>query len=191
MSLIGSYYLKGQREMASGFLLKPGNEFEFFFTYGALDRFARGVWKEENEEVVFNSAPAPGNNFSLISSANSSLGHIEISMQGGNPQLFPYIYISLEEGKEGSWKPLNSHGQLGLPPQQLNSITLLFEFCPDRICTIPVDETHDEFVFRIEPWMFEIFINDLRLKADGTRLLGKHPLIQGDVEYEKDAEGSR
>lgn len=185
MSLSGTYYLKGQREMASGFLLKPENEFEFFFTYGALDRYSKGIWREKDGEVIFNSAPAPGNNFSLVSSANSSLGHIEISLQGGNPQLFPYVYISLDKGKEDSWKPLNSHGQLGLPPQKVSAITLLFEFCPERICTIPVDDTHDEFIFRVEPWLFEVFLTDFRLKGSEGKLMGKHPLMPGDFEYAK------
>ena len=37
------YYLTGVREMASGFLVKPDNTFQFFFAYGALDRQGAGV----------------------------------------------------------------------------------------------------------------------------------------------------
>jgi hypothetical protein len=40
----GEYYLRGVTEVGSGFLIKADSTFEFFFSYGALDRMGSGKW---------------------------------------------------------------------------------------------------------------------------------------------------
>ena len=47
-SPVGTYLLQGVREMASGFELKADSTFEFFFSYGALDRYGKGKWKQNH-----------------------------------------------------------------------------------------------------------------------------------------------
>ena len=56
MELTGEYFLQGVREMASGFLLKEDNTFQFFFSYGALDRHGSGRWEAKNDVLFFNSS---------------------------------------------------------------------------------------------------------------------------------------
>ena len=52
----GEYYLKGVMETASGFNLHQNNTFEFFFSYGALDRHGYGTWSEGKKgTLVLNS----------------------------------------------------------------------------------------------------------------------------------------
>ena len=43
----GEYYCESISEMASGFNIKPDSTFEFFFSYGALDRFGTGTWQKK------------------------------------------------------------------------------------------------------------------------------------------------
>ncbi len=38
--------------MASGFLLNPDKTFQFFFSYGALDRTGTGTWTEKNGQLI-------------------------------------------------------------------------------------------------------------------------------------------
>ena len=49
----GEYYLRGVTEVGSGFLLKPDSTFQFFFSYGALDRQGSGTWRIKEKEIVF------------------------------------------------------------------------------------------------------------------------------------------
>ena len=48
---IGEYYLSGVMETASGFKLNPDSTFQFFFSYGALDRSGSGTWKQEGNNI--------------------------------------------------------------------------------------------------------------------------------------------
>lgn len=52
MKIAGEYYLTGVMETASGFNLYEDNSFEFYFSYGALDRHAYGRWREGNNETI-------------------------------------------------------------------------------------------------------------------------------------------
>ena len=57
--LPGECIIQNLREMASGFLLKADQTFQFFFTYGALNRFASGNWEQEGDKVIFNNRKYP------------------------------------------------------------------------------------------------------------------------------------
>jgi hypothetical protein len=57
--LAGEYYLRGEPETASGFKLNEDSTFEFFFSYGALDRYGKGHWQVKDDSLVFNSGQSP------------------------------------------------------------------------------------------------------------------------------------
>ena len=59
-TIIGEYYLKGVRETASGFKLNADSTFEFFFSYGALDRMGSGTWQKQGDQIIFSSAKTKG-----------------------------------------------------------------------------------------------------------------------------------
>ena len=63
---IGEYYLSGVMETASGFKLNPDSTFQFFFSYGALDRMGSGKWVAKANEVILDSKPRPLHDFALI-----------------------------------------------------------------------------------------------------------------------------
>src|SRR4026207_896884 len=64
----GIYSLEGVMETASGFKLNEDSTFEFYFSYGALDRYGSGKWSMKNDSVVFNSKPFPGKDFKIVDS---------------------------------------------------------------------------------------------------------------------------
>src|SRR5687768_17783125 len=64
----GEYYLRGVMETASGFKLNTDSTFEFFYTYGALDRYGSGTWKQVDNIVTFNSRTQPGRDFAILKS---------------------------------------------------------------------------------------------------------------------------
>lgn len=186
-TIAGEYFLQGVKEMASGFLLKPDNSFQFFFAYGALDRHATGKWEQNDGHIVMNSAARPGNDFVLTGSSRNTTGTIGIIMEHKSPLLRRHIYCSLEEGNAGSWKQMNEDGEVTFPQQDLSSIAILFEFCPERFTQIFIDKTdHNTFRFRPEPWLFELFLENFTLSVGNNQLSGGHPLMEGDgFRYEK------
>ena len=66
-TIAGEYYLKGVMEMASGIKLNTDSSFEFFFSYGALDRSGAGKWSLKNNTIILNSPLPASQDFALVS----------------------------------------------------------------------------------------------------------------------------
>ncbi|HEV7781878.1 MAG TPA: hypothetical protein VGO58_11475 [Chitinophagaceae bacterium] len=182
----GEYYLVNAREMASGFLLKLDGDFQFFFSYGALDRHGSGKWQLNGNKLVLNSVTRAGNDFSLVESRKTPGDEIILKMDTVNPAFARHIYCSLENGIDGSWSSMDGNGEISFPRKKIDTICLLLEFCPERFSAIAVDPEHTEFIVRIEATIMEVFFDNFSLQAGKAILSGRHPLMEGnEFKYEK------
>lgn len=191
MDISGEYMLSNVREMASGFLLQPDHQFQFFFSYGALDRQARGEWRLEGDQVIFNSGKWPGADYTIV---RSSQGHpdegILVQLDHPNPMLAAYLHLSLSGGQADSWLQFRGQGELRLEPQDFESLAIQFEFCPERFTILPVTKGHTRFVIRPEPTLFELYLHQFTLRYTDNGLSGKHPLLDGTFEYSRTGAGN-
>ncbi|MFI5128789.1 MAG: hypothetical protein ACHQFX_02310 [Chitinophagales bacterium] len=175
--IAGGYYLHRVKETASGFKLNPDGTFQFFFTYGALDRYGAGNFKIENETVILQSRAWSGKDFALINSDISGRG-TTIKITDKNPIFQKHVFASLKNGEDGSWQSPDTKGEVNFPNSEASVITLAFEFCPERFTFFPIEnKEHNYFEFRLESWIMEVFFNQFSLRVKGRVLLGKHPLL--------------
>lgn len=184
--ILGVYYLHGVKETSSGFRLNPDGSFLFFFTYGALDRYGSGNWQLDRDTIVLQSRPWPGRDFAMSGSGNVNDDLVTVKIIG-NPQLVSHVFVSLDDGETGTWVKTNSHGEAGFRKRTVTSISIVFEFCPERYTKIVVDNpAHNYFEVRFEEWLMEVFFENFVLKIESYALSGKHPLMRGEkYEYEK------
>jgi len=182
----GVYYLHRVKETASGFKLNTDGTFQFFFTYGALDRYGLGNFKFENETLILQSRPWNGKDFALITGDTSGRGTI-IKITDKNPIFQKHVFASLKNGEDGSWKSPDTKGEINFPDSEASIITLAFEFCPERFTFFPIEnKEHNYFEFRLEPGIMEVFFDNFPLKMKRHVLIGRHPLLKGDeFIYEK------
>ena len=178
--LAGEYYLRGVMETGSGFKLEADSTFQFFFSYGALDREGKGKWTVKDDHVIFNSAPRPGNDFALVSSKQTKDDSITIKIIDQSGYFLSHVYCLLRSGEKQAEAISNKEGIVSFPKQHIDSLTLIFEFCPERTSVFSIKEpTHNYFEFRFEPWMMEVFFIDYSLHIKGYDLEGAHPLLNG------------
>ncbi|HUR66727.1 MAG TPA: hypothetical protein VMZ03_10295 [Chitinophagaceae bacterium] len=180
-NIAGEYMLQGMREMASGFLLNPDHTFQFFFIYGALDRFAKGEWKQEGDTIHFSTRSWPGTDFTLVRTEEGEKDLITVGFEKSNPMLSVYMYASLGNGAENTWERFDQHGYIKLPLRNFDSISLCFEFSPERFSVLQVKPNgHHKFIVRPEQTLFEVFLKDFSLRINDDGLKGKHPLMEGE-----------
>src|SRR5262245_37690278 len=184
--LAGTYYLHRIRETASGFRLNPDGVFQFFFTYGALDRYGMGRWTIEGDKVILQSRPWGGSDFAFIASDTSGRG-VTVKISDPNPLFQKHVLASLKNGEDGTWQSPDTRGEIHFTAMEASTITLAFEYCPERFTFFPVEnKEHNYFEFRLQPWIMEVFFDRFPLTAKRHVLLGRHPLLQGDeFVYEK------
>jgi hypothetical protein len=183
----GVYYLHNVIETASGVKLDIDGSFRFFFTYGSLDRYGSGKWELDNDKVILNSHPWPGRDFSFVNSGNIDENSVLLRLVGANPLLMKNVLFSLQNGATGSWLQTNDRGEARFPRQDITTISIVFEFCPERFTHFTIENpTHNYFEFRFEEWLMEVFFSNFTLKAESYALSGKHPLLRGEKYfYEK------
>ncbi len=126
----GEYYLQGVSEVASGFLLKPDSTFQFFFSYGALDREGSGKYSIHKDHIIFNSGPKPSTDFELIKNSFADNDSTTIKIIDNNAVLIRYVYASLKFADTTIEVYTNDEGEIIIPRKGLESISLKFKFCP-------------------------------------------------------------
>jgi len=188
-SLSGIYYLSGVHEMASAFQINNDKTFKFFFTSGALDRYATGTWKIENGTILLTTKPKPASDFALVSSKSISGSGITVQITEKNEALLPYVYCFLKKGQEETQAKTNNKGIASFTVNNADSITLIFQFSTERSSTFPIaNKQHNYFEFHFEPWLFEVFFKDFPLKIGIDELMGEHPLLEKNAYTYKRAE---
>ena len=183
----GSYSLEGVMETASGFQLNKDSSFQFFFSYGALDRYGEGKWKVKNGSILFESRPKPASDFRLIKSSAGDKEKITIVLKDMNPYLLAHVYIKIKGGNREQEVKSNQDGLVIFPLQPLDSIEVLFEFCPEKTSVLLIAEKeHHSFEIVPEPWLMEIFFHNFSLQQTANGLAGGHPLSNKmDFRYTK------
>src|SRR5690348_11474906 len=146
-TISGEYYLQGVMETASGFKLDKDSTFQFFFSYGALDRFGSGKWKMNDNKIILNSKPYPGKDFKLTHTSKNKDNFITVKIEDSNPDVYNWVHCLVETKKGDTVIDANKEGIIELP-STTDSIHLISEFASERISSFAVDRSkYNYFTF--------------------------------------------
>lgn len=180
-SIAGTYFLHGVMETASVLELNPDSSFRFFYSYGAVDRYGSGKWKISDHHIILNSRKRPPLDFKLIDSRINQDTLIKIQIIEKNTALLSYVSCVVNTSSGDHDADANSEGMISFPKETINSISLIFRLCPDRYSVFkPANNNFNFFQFGLEPWIPEIFFDQLKLKYGEKSLTGEHPLLKGN-----------
>ncbi|WP_420151724.1 hypothetical protein [Spirosoma sp.] len=183
-SITGEYYLTDVREVGSGIKLNPDATFEFFFAYGALDRFGSGTWKQHGSQIILTSRPRPEKDFALVTSQTVPGNKLTIRIIDSNKHLLRYVSIVAQNDTDVLHETTDAEGKVSFARQALKSISLRFELCPDRYSVFEVtNQTHNYYEFRFEPWISEVFFENVVYTLSEGELSGPHPLLEPGKTY--------
>ncbi|HMH31819.1 MAG TPA: hypothetical protein VK543_02255 [Puia sp.] len=190
--IAGEYYLRGVMETASGFQLNPDSSFNFFYSYGALDRFGTGRWSVQNDQIVIlNSRQRPAVDFKLIESRVTADDSITIIIKDNNNALLHYVQCRIQTRTGIKELTTNQEGIARFAKEPADSLALLFILCPDRFSSFAISDKQNYFVFGFEPWVVEVFFDHFPLLFEKNQLSGGHPLLEGTrYRYERAQKGS-
>lgn len=176
--LAGQYYLQGVAETASGFRLNSDSSFEFFFHYGAIDRYGKGVWKVEEGALVLSSLARPADDFKLLVSKKTNAKTVTIKVTDKNTLLPRYVFGTVKrEGQDYNWQT-EEDGTARVPARSADTIIVLFEFCPEKMGILPVKEQgQNYFEIGFGSSIMEVYFDRLHLAIGDRQLSGPHPLL--------------
>lgn len=186
-TIAGEYYLRGVMETASGFNLHNDNTFEFFYSYGALDRSGAGTWQLKDDKLVLNSPNPQGQAFVLMANKVADNNRINIKIIEQNSFFLSHVYVIVRSGKQQLEGLTDRDGMISFPKQPVDSIVLLFEFAPEKSAVFAfTNKDENYFEFRFDPSVLDVVFKNLTLKLENNCLSGQHPLLKpGVYQFEK------
>ena len=86
-------YAFHRQEMVAGFHFSPEGKFNFFFSYGAVDRIASGTFVVEDSMLKLKSDKEAGKDFTIKSQSKAGRGYV-IKFEDPNKYLLSHIRCS-------------------------------------------------------------------------------------------------
>ena len=141
----------------------------------------------KDDKIVFNTIIRHGQDFSLVSSKKTADNFFTVKITDQNELLPSHVYCILKPGEDKDGTLTDKSGEAKLPAGKTDSISLVFEFVPERVSTLSVsDPEHNYYEFKFQPWSFEVYFENFSLQITGDGLTGRHPLMEGaDFRYVK------
>jgi hypothetical protein len=175
----GEYYLSGVMEVGSGIKLNSDKTFEFFFSYGAVDRVGKGTWGQRADSIILNSARKPALDFRLVEANGMGERPITIKVVDKNVQVLSSVLVAVQCDDTVYRGQTDDSGVVTFPWHKgLRHISLIHGYWPDRYSVFAVKGQENYFEFAIESWIADVEFNNLILILDKRGLNGPHPLLK-------------
>jgi len=170
----GEYYFNKQ-EMVAVFNFFSDNKFEFFYSYGAVDRSATGTFSITNDTLHLFSDKAPGKDFTVKAQSKEGKGY-RIQFEDANSYLLKNIRCSFFIGKERRDEYTDDNGVIEIYLPYCDSIYAFHELFPDMASLIKDGKNdNNHFVVTLNPSLSQVSFEGIAYKVDGNKLIAVMP----------------
>jgi hypothetical protein len=162
-TIVGEYYFR-KMEMASGFNFSKDGKFQFFYTYGAVDRTASGSFIVEGDTLKLKSDKKPGKDFTITSQSKLGNGY-SLTFKDPNQYLLKNIVcIFIVNGKQQEAYS-DSNGEVHVDLAHCDSIYVLHNLYPD-VPTLVKDEKNNNtrFTLQLNPSLEQVSFKGIDFK---------------------------
>jgi hypothetical protein len=172
--LQGEYYFR-KTEMVSGFMFLPEGRFQFFFSYGAVDRTAAGTYSIDGNLLRLKSDKEPGKDFTVTRQYKSAEG-FSLKFFHTQRYLTENIRCVFQAGEQKTEVITDSHGLVITALNQCDHIFVQHLLYPDIFTQVkdPAN-SNNHFELSLETSLEQLSFKgiDFTIEADGS--LTCHP----------------
>jgi hypothetical protein len=184
--ITGEYSLEGRHEMVSIIKLNNDSTFNFYFAYGAADRYANGYWSSAGKKIVLNTPEKTEQDFILSESKHNGSEKFTVKVTDVNKQILPFVSVFVKGKNTELYERANVEGEVVFENADVDTIFLMHEIWANEPAAIPVtDKKKNYFEFRINPDIMNIVFKNIVLIPGKDELVGAHPLMEGEFHYVK------
>ena len=186
-NLSGEYSLH-KHEMASAFRFTKDGKFEFYFTYGAVDRAATGTYTVEGDTLKLKSDKEPGKDFPITAQSKKGKGYT-IQVNDPNAYLLKYVRCMYFIGDKQNETESDDKGMIHIDAEHCDKIYLQHELFPDIISLIK-DENNSNNYFEVSlsPSLGNVSFKgiDFAIKGDELTCLPNYFMPYDNISYVKE-----
>ena len=184
-NISGDYYLTGVMETGCGIKLNPDNTFEFFYSYGALDRHGYGSWKKLSEtEIELNTNYENLAPFTIILEEKRTHSGTLISIPNYNKMLLDNTKIEIVSDNTTEENIADANHFFVFKTEKSDKIIVTCLFYFDNFATIiPTDSSNNYFELAPNHNLPLVHFNHAKFKIEENALVGKLHLLDDFKEY--------
>ncbi len=151
----GEYYFRKQ-EMVAGFKFSADGKFEFFYSYGAVDRDATGTFLVDKDTIKLKSDKEAGKDFTVTAQSKHASGYTLV-FENPNQHLLKGILCVFFVGGQKQVEYTDSKGKLHVDIPHCDTIYIQHPFFPD-ILSLVKDEKNDNtnFTLTLNPSLMQV-----------------------------------
>lgn len=140
-SVDGTYHYSN-REMIATFTFSNGHQFNFFYSYGAVDRYASGTYTQEGNVIKLKSDKEPGKDFTVTQAEQKGKGY-RIQFEHPQKYLLSNIRCLVFVGDERQEFFSDANGVVEIPLHPCDKIYAQHALYPDVVSLIKDKENQN------------------------------------------------
>jgi len=167
--LQGEYYFR-QTEMVAGFNFSEAGTFQFFFSYGAVDRNATGTFSVEGNLIKLKSGKEPGKDFTVNREFRQGEGY-NLVFTDANSMMVQHIRCFVLVGDKQEEAVTDSQGSIQLDIPHCDSIYVQHLLYPDIVKLVKTpDNLNNHFELSLNPSLEQVSFKgiDFTIEEDGS-----------------------
>lgn len=170
----GEYYFHRQ-EMVAGFNFSPDGKFQFYYSYGAVDRNATGTFSVEGDQLKLKSDKEASKDFTIIKQSKQSKGY-SVLLKDANQYLVKNILcIFFIDGMRREEYTDNT-GSVSLDIDHCDSIYLQHQLFPDIVTLLKDNKNdHNNFVVSLNPSLAQVSFKGIDFTIVGDKKITCFP----------------
>jgi hypothetical protein len=170
MPVSGEYYFRKQ-EMVAGFNFSADGKFQFFYSYGAVDRNATGTFAVHGDTVQLKSDKEAGKDFTVKTQSKQLKGYT-IVFSNPNQFLIKDILCIFFVNGQSQQSYSDNKGEVFVDLPQCDTIYVQHPLFPD-ILTLVKDKNNNNnsFVVTLNPSLEQVSFKGIDLKIEGDKKL--------------------
>ncbi|HMR45199.1 MAG TPA: hypothetical protein PKC85_00260 [Bacteroidia bacterium] len=166
-SLNGIYRLHNIQDMAAAFQFLPDNTFEFFYSYGAVDRKAKGTYTFDGDTIKLNSDKIGGADFEITEQRISGKTY-KVVVRDENQYLTQKVKAIVTFGNLTKEFEANEDGVINIDTKNCEKIFLVHELYPDVASKIKDElNANTYFEVRLKPSLEDVSFKGINLIKNG------------------------
>ncbi|MEO6546644.1 MAG: hypothetical protein ABIN94_01540 [Ferruginibacter sp.] len=164
-------YIFSQREMVAGFTFTEDGKFDFFFSYGAVDRTASGTFTIDKKMIKLQSEKIAGKDFNVISQSKSGTGY-SLKFEDPNPVFLDGIRCTFFIGGVTHEEFTDQSGIVNVPYPHCDSIFVLHTLFPDFSTLIKDNKNEsNHFVLALNPSLAQVSFKGIDFTIDDDKTI--------------------
>ena len=159
-------YMFNRQEMVAGFKFSEDGKFDFFFSYGAVDRTATGTFTVEGKTIKLKSDKVAGKDFNVKSQSKSGTGY-SIKFEDADPVFLNGIDCTFFINGEKHDEFTNQKGIITVPYPHCDSIFVFHTLFPDiAVCIKDEKNENNNFTCTLNSSLAQVSFKGIDFMID-------------------------